>query len=159
MLNFLKEHIFSILSGLFAVIAIVCLIQISKSAPQKHYIFSGLVSDNRSSRNTKPEFSVLMDNEYLIITELTPKSVFFKNFVQDTTIHSICLKLRMGSVTGGEYWAYVEEYEQRLKYFYKEAKLYCVVVQAHSNMLRIIFVGEFRDEIYYLIKQNDDDNK
>jgi len=103
-------------------------------------IYNRLSNDNwgtSTDRDTiDEEYRVVLTKDSLTITELVPGSVFFKNFVKDTTITTITFALENGGFKSNEYWANLTHANAKLKIF--DTRIDGAYVQATSSIVRIV---------------------
>jgi len=145
------------LFGIFASLSFMwwAIIHKSNTKVDPNIIYSQLSNDNwgtSTARDTiDEEYRVVLTKDSLTITELVPGSIFFKNFVKDSTLNTITVSFERAKFKSNEYWANVAEASERFTLFHYN-EVYCIFVQGHSGMIRLVFRAVddgVRDEYFY----------
>lgn len=130
------------LFGIFASLSFMwwAIIHKSINSVDPNIIYSQLSNDNwgtYTARDTiDEEYKVVLTKDKLTITELVPGSIFFKNFVKDSTVQTITFPLEYGGYKSNEYWATLVDGDKKLKIF--DTKVSGAYIQATSSIVRVV---------------------
>lgn len=113
----------------------ICIIGLSHAKSKNSDIIYSAISRDDWGGETTPEFKVKCTTTELTITEVKQNSVFFKEFVKDSTLNTITFHFNL-EPESNEYAGRVQEYANRLCHFREPCDN--AYIQVHSGMVRIL---------------------